>query len=223
MPWVPVFWHNVGGKYVFTCPLGGDDFEVTARIRQPQPADGQEQVSWGRPYDFRQLLHEYDEFCPPVRAVVQLAAESDPGTQEFALFAGPRLDAVVANGAVALIGDAAHPLSGAFGAGAGFALEDCHALRRCVEWAWTQENPLPLGDGLALFDSVRSSHYRRLYSVLDKMKGMNAALLQEGLDIDSEIEERVRRAEDERWMYHYKVDEAVDELLQGSSHYSQRR
>ena len=26
-------WHNIGCKYVFLCPLGGDVFKVTARIQ----------------------------------------------------------------------------------------------------------------------------------------------------------------------------------------------
>ncbi len=142
MPKGPVFWQNMNGRYVYTCPLGGDVFEVTARLRRP--AEGQERVSWGQPFDFHQLLPEYDDFCPPL-PVLQLAARGD--TQEFALFSGPPLKTVVAaHGAdssatanIALVGDASHPLSGAFGAGAGFALEDVYTLARALEWAVEQQ------------------------------------------------------------------------------------
>ncbi|KAH7316880.1 hypothetical protein B0I35DRAFT_451702 [Stachybotrys elegans] len=202
LPWVPIFWNNVGGLYVFTCPLGNDDFEVTARIRRP--AEGQEVVSWGQPFDFRTLLHEYDEFCLPVRQVLRLAAEGE--TQEFALFSGPRLERVVSHGNIAMIGDASHPLSGAFGAGAGFALEDVYALTKSLEWAWSRGKALT--DAVDLFDSIRSPHYKALYGVLDKFAAANSKLLAEGLSVDQEIEERAKRMSEasESWMYSYKVD-----------------
>lgn len=210
IPKVPVFWQNVGGKYVFTCPLGGSDFEVTARIRRPP--GGQEHVSWGRPFDFSTILPEYEEFCEPVRKVLQLAATGE--TQEFALFSGPRLERLISHDAIALIGDASHPLSGAFGAGAGFALEDVHALTRTLKWAWTQDRGL--ATGLELYDRVRSPHYKDLYGVLDGFASLNSKLLAEGLPVDQEIEERVKRMGGGKstWMYHYEVTKAVDELLE---------
>jgi len=110
--------------YVFTCPLGDDDFEVTARIRQSD--EGQKQVSWGQPFDFRTLLHRFDDFCLPIRQILRLTADGE--TQAFALCSGSRLKRIVSHGNIALIGDASHPLSGSFGAGAGFALEDVYTL-----------------------------------------------------------------------------------------------
>ncbi|KAK2047172.1 FAD/NAD(P)-binding domain-containing protein [Colletotrichum somersetense] len=210
IPKSPVFWQNTGGKYVFTCPLGGDDFEVTARIRRP--VEGQERVSWGRPFDFAAIASEYDEFCDPVRRVIQLAA-AEGGTQEFALFSGARLESVVSRGALALVGDASHPLSGAFGAGAGFALEDVYALTRSVDWA--RRNAKGLRAALELYDQIRSPHYRDLYGVLDNFATLNSALMAEKLPADEEIEERVRRAGEGKstWMYHYEIDKAVDKFL----------
>ena len=209
MPKSPVFWHNLNGKYVFTCPLGGDVFEVTARIRRPP--DGQDQVSWGQPFDLHALLDEYSEFCAPIRTVLKLAAEGE--TQEFAMFSGARLESCISHGAVALIGDAAHPLSGAFGAGAGFALEDAWTLARTTEWAW--ENHRPVADALTLFDRVRSPHYHDLYGVLDNFAVINAALVKEGLPVDEEIAERVKRMGEGRsdWMYYHHADEVVAKAI----------
>ncbi|KAK2017519.1 FAD/NAD(P)-binding domain-containing protein [Colletotrichum eremochloae] len=209
IPKAPVFWQNTGGKYVFTCPLGGDDFEVTARIRRP--IEGQEHVSWGRPFDFSAIASEYDEFCEPVRRVIQLAAQGK--TEEFALFSGARLESVVSHGALALIGDASHPLSGAFGAGAGFALEDVYALTRSIDWARRNAKGLPAA--LELYDQIRSPHYRDLYGVLDNFASLNSSLLAEKLPADEEIEERVRRTGESKstWMYHYEIDKAVDKFL----------
>lgn len=223
LPKCPVFWQNTGGKYVFTCPLGGDNFEVTARIRRPlQDEDngsGNEKdvVSWGRPFDFSKLAPEYDEFCQPVRAAIKLAATAsgDNQTQEFALFSGPRLDSVVAFDALALIGDASHPLSGAFGAGAAFALEDVYALTQCVDFA--RKSSAGLESGLKLYDEIRSPHYRNLYQVLDEFAAANKTLLAEKLDVDKEIEERVTRAGERKagWMYQYEIEKAVANKLAG--------
>ncbi|GKT47706.1 2-heptyl-3-hydroxy-4(1H)-quinolone synthase [Colletotrichum spaethianum] len=213
IPKSPVFWQNTGGKYVFTCPLGGDDFEVTARIRRP--IEGQEHVSWGRPFDFSTIASEYDEFCEPVRKVIQLAAQGK--TEEFALFSGARLESVISHGALALIGDASHPLSGAFGAGAGFALEDVYALTRGIDWA--QRNAKGLPAALELYDQIRSPHYRDLYGVLDNFAALNSALLAENLPVNEEIEERVKRAGESKstWMYHYEIDTAVDQFLRAAN------
>ncbi|KAH7176447.1 hypothetical protein EDB81DRAFT_897767 [Dactylonectria macrodidyma] len=212
IPQASTFWQNLGGRYVFTSPLGGDDFEVTARISRP--SDGQENVSWGRPFDFNTLVSEYDEFCEPVRKVVALAAASG-GTEEFALFSGPRLDTVIALDSVALIGDASHPLSGAFGAGAGFALEDVYALTKTLEWAWKGGRGLPAA--LELYDRIRSPHYGELYAVLDWYAGIGKEVAAEGLPVDEEIAQRITRTTGKKgnWMHHYDVAEAVDEILQG--------
>ena len=45
VPETVIFCHGTDSKWVYTCPLGGDEFEVTARIRKPNTDDGS---SWGR-------------------------------------------------------------------------------------------------------------------------------------------------------------------------------
>ncbi|KAH8894145.1 FAD/NAD(P)-binding domain-containing protein [Thozetella sp. PMI_491] len=209
IPWAPVFWKHVSGLYVFTCPLGNDDFEVTARIRRQK--DASEQVSWGKPFDFHTLLHEFDDFCIPIRQILRLAADGE--TQEFALCSGPRLQCVVSHGNIALIGDASHPLSGNFGSGAGLALEDVYALARVLEWSWSRERTL--ADALEMFDAIRSPHYMKLYRAMDRFASIKAGLREEHLSLDEEIAERVKRISlaSEQWMYHYEIDKRVNEAL----------
>ena len=210
IPWTSVFWQNLGGKYVFTCPLGGDDFEVTTRIRRP--LEGQNHASWGRQFHFDTITSEYDEFCEPVRRVVQLAAKTG-GTQEFPLFSGPRLQSIVSHGSVALIGDASHPLSGTFGAGAGFALEDTYTLSKTLDWAWNKGKGL--GEALKLYDNIRSPHYEKLYNELDWYGNVGAEVAAEGLSVDEEIKERVKRISSGRgtWMYDYDIQKIVEQAL----------
>lgn len=210
IPTAGTFWQNVGVKYVFTSPLGNDDFEVTARISLP--ADGQERVSWGRPYDFSQLVNEYDEFCEPVRKILQMVADAG-GTQEFALFSGPRLGTVVTLKSVALVGDASHPLSGAYGAGAGFALEDAYALSKTLEWAWAHGKGLTAA--LKAYDEIRSPHYENLYKTLDWLGSIAKEVAAEGLPVDEEIEQRTLRTwvKETSWMYDYDIQKVVDSFL----------
>lgn len=196
---------------MFTCPLGNDDFEVTARICRSRE-EGQA-VSWGRPFDLRTLLHEYDDFCLPVRQILQLAAEQH-STQEFALFSGPRLPRVVSpHGNIALIGDAAHPLLGNFGVGAGFALEDVYTLTRTLSWALSQDKPV--ADALNVFNAIRSPHYRRVYKELGRFDVIKSDLQEQDLSVDEYIDEVVKglsRASTS-WMYDYDIDKAVGEAL----------
>lgn len=209
MPWTAVFWKNESGRYVFTCPLGNDDFEVTVRILRPSGAE--DPVSWGRSFDLNRLLPELHDFCQPVRTILQLAAEGK--TKEFALFSGPRLERVDSRGNTALIGDAAHPFLGHFGAGAAFALEDAYVLGQVLEWAGKRDRSL--SDALELFDSIRSPHYADLYRAVDRAAAAKASIRTKGLPIDDEIEQRVAAVSEvsESWMYGYDVAYVTDEAI----------
>lgn len=69
------------------------------------------------------------------------------------MFGGPRLDSVIHNGRIALIGDASHPLSGAFGSGAAFAFEDAYVLAQAL--AYTHSRDENISEALKLYDEVR--------------------------------------------------------------------
>ncbi|KAF5536445.1 monooxygenase FAD-binding protein [Fusarium phyllophilum] len=195
IPWAPVFWKHVSGLYVFTCPLGNDDFEVTVRIRRTQ--EEQQPVNCGRPFDLYEIL--------------RLAAKGD--TQEFALFSGMNLKRITSGGNIALIGDASHALLGNFGSGAGFALEDVYALTRALEWAWSRDQKLDIA--LEIFDAIRSPHYERLHRLVDRFSTIKAELRQESLSLDLEIAERVKRISlaSQSWMYYCAIERFVGEAL----------
>lgn len=62
-----------------------------------------------------------------------------------------------------LIGDASHPLSGAFGSGAAFALEDGWVLAKAIELARKDgEEENLLKEAGEMFDEVRSPYYARM-------------------------------------------------------------
>lgn len=140
--------------------------------------------------------------CQPIQELFKLVTY----VEQYDYFAGPRLESVIrAREGIVLIGDASHPLSGAFGAGAGFALEDAYVLAGAVEWAATEGRGL--ADGLRLFDGVRSPHYKALYAVLDEFAAAEKELAESRLGPDEEIQERIRRnwGNSSGWMQFYRV------------------
>ncbi|KAK4543550.1 hypothetical protein LTR36_005445 [Oleoguttula mirabilis] len=178
VPDAVTFWHGPN-SWLYTCPLGDNKFEITTITREP--AALKEKVSWGLDADLEDNARHFEEFSPVVRAVCALPN----ALKQYALFAGPRLKSVIAHGSVALIGDASHPLSGGFGAGAGFALEDVYVLTRSIAWARRQS--LTLQHGLSLFDRIRGPHYERLYHVLDQSAKANAHIEQANLGFDDAV------------------------------------
>lgn len=194
-----IFWHGTNGKWVYTCPLGGNDWEITCSIKEP---GGEQRTSWGKPASVQHFLDSFSEFCQPVQELFKLIKY----VEQYDYFSGPRLESAVSlESSIALIGDASHPLSGAFGAGAGFALEDAYVLANAIHWAWKSDRPLQ--EALRLFDEVRSPHYKNLYDVLDGFATVNNSLAGKTLEPDDEIAQRVLGLWGERstWMYYYEV------------------
>ncbi|KAB5531461.1 hypothetical protein GE09DRAFT_1041077 [Coniochaeta sp. 2T2.1] len=202
LPPAVIFWHGTEANWVYTCPLGGNDFEITVRIKEPAGVD---RFSWGREASVQHLIDTFADFCPPIQQLHGLVTN----LQQFDYFAGPRLESVTRFGAVVLIGDASHPLSGAFGAGAGFALEDGFVLGASIDWAVGAGGALE--DALNLFDEVRSPHYKDLYGVLDVLAKSNSELSKLHLSPDEEIHSRIGNTwkPEHNWMYYYEVSCAL--------------
>ncbi|KAF4119338.1 salicylate hydroxylase, partial [Geosmithia morbida] len=213
LPRQPIFWHGTDGKWAYTCPLGGDDWEITCSVKEP---DGDARSSWGKKGNLQHFVSLFSEMCTPMQRLLGLATY----VEQYDYFAGSRIDTVVSQDSIALIGDASHPLSGAFGAGAGFALEDAYVLGRAVSWA--AEEGRPLGEALRILDDVRSPHYKALYEVLDEFAKVEKDLRSRSprLDASSEIDERIsgRWSANSGWMHHYRVRRStIEPLLDFSS------
>ncbi|KAI5866125.1 hypothetical protein GGS23DRAFT_370613 [Durotheca rogersii] len=212
---VATFWHGTDGKWIYTCPLDEHDFEITTRAKSPATAPagdekGGEHVSWGRDAPVEGFVQFYREMASPIRQLLGLATY----VQRFDHFAGPCLRSVV-TASIALVGDASHPLSGAFGAGAGFALEDAYVLAGALRWA--RGSGRPASGGLDLFDKARTPHYAALFGLLDESAQAEREMAARGpVTPDDEIRHRVENSftSGRDWVYVYEADTALKELIE---------
>ncbi|KAI9825928.1 MAG: hypothetical protein M1819_000447 [Sarea resinae] len=173
LPSATSWWHGPAG-HVFFCPVDnpaevGESerlFEIAARNTvDPETVVGK-RLSWGIPATNERVQSHFTDYDPRVRDALAQVPEGQ--WREFSAFAGPRLEKLTAWDKVVLIGDASHPLSGAFGSGAAFALEDGWILARAIEH--TRSSREPLTNALEIFDTIRSPYYLRMYQYLDGQK-----------------------------------------------------
>ncbi|KAJ5698125.1 FAD-binding monooxygenase [Penicillium macrosclerotiorum] len=140
-------------------------FEITVRSYNEPDVPG-ETVCWGIPATNKKVQSRVKTFDKRVQDAVGVVEETE--WREFATFAGPRLNHITGWNKVALIGDASHPLSGAFGSGATFAMEDGWILARALEH--TQGSLQPVSDALDIFSFIRSPYYEKMYQHLDGIR-----------------------------------------------------
>ncbi|PVH73793.1 putative FAD-binding monooxygenase [Cadophora sp. DSE1049] len=176
---VNTWWHGPSGHF-YGSPVDSPEdtskeeqkFEIAARsVVDPITAIGK-RFSWGVPATKERVEAFFTEYDPKVRETLSKVPEGQ--WKEFSAFAGPRLETLTGwDGKVVLIGDASHPLSGAFGSGAAFALQDGWILARAIEHT-RSSGGLPAA--LSIFDSIRSPYYLRMYEHLDQQKQKIQAL-----------------------------------------------
>lgn len=154
------FWHGPT-THVYTNYLPGGLFEIATRAVEG-PEYG-EKVSWGRKIDTARVVPHYEAFNETIRQIIAVPEDY----LEFAMYGGPLLRRVIANGNIAVLGDASHPLSGAFGSGAAFAFEDAFVLSRALDRA--QRQGQSIADALEVYDAIRAPRYQDLFKVLDTM------------------------------------------------------
>ncbi|KAL3494742.1 hypothetical protein BJX62DRAFT_247111 [Aspergillus germanicus] len=184
------FWHGPR-DWVYTCNLRRGVYELTCNADVP---NDEGRVSWGEEASLEEFRRPWKEFGPLVQQIIGLATD----VQRFALFAGPRLESVVSRGSIALVGDASHPLSGAF---------DSYVLARAVKWAY--ERGHDLSRSLDLYDRVRSPHYKAIYAILDSFKKSDIELGNLNLSFDEGTAHTIRRkwGREYGWLYDYNVQE----------------
>ncbi|KAJ5772520.1 FAD-binding monooxygenase [Penicillium odoratum] len=184
------WWGEAGHVYFSDVDDEGESddpfFEITVRSYKEPEIPGKT-VVWGIPATNEKVASRVLTFDQRVRDAVDVVQEGEWG--EFATFAGPRLDRIIGWDKIALIGDASHPLSGAFGSGATFAMEDGWILARALEYA--QYSSHPVKDALEIFNVIRSPYYARMYEHLDEMGAKMQKFKEENKDFDHCLQAKI--------------------------------
>lgn len=107
-------------------------------------------------------------------------------------------------------------LAGAFGAGAGFALEDAYVLTAVVEYA--RANPRALSFALRVYDQTRSPYYQLLYEILaGHAKSAKGVYLHEaGISSDEAVDRKIKAVwggGDSPFIHAYDVKRAFEVSL----------
>ncbi|CAI7616788.1 unnamed protein product [Penicillium pancosmium] len=188
-------------------------FEITVRSYHEPEIPGKT-VGWGIPAANAKVASRVKEFDQRVRDAVDAVEEGE--WWEFAGFAGPRLDHITGWGKVALIGDASHPLSGAFGSGATFAMEDGWILARALEL--TKFTGRPLSDSLEIFSKIRSPYYNRMYKHLDEVQEKLQQVQAESTGFDGFLKSKIDSFlyGDKDFIYKNDISKVWDAYLEGN-------
>ncbi|KAJ4984819.1 hypothetical protein SVAN01_09692 [Stagonosporopsis vannaccii] len=166
-------WWHTPTTHVYFSPVGEELWEIAARAWHDPAVHSASKVSWGVPVDNAHVESHFTEYTPQIREA--LARVPKGGWREFAAFAGPEMDTLTAwENKVVLVGDSSHALSGAFGSGAGFAMEDGWILAQSLAHFGND-----LSKALPLFDQIRLSYYARMYAHLASEAARRAKNLHE--------------------------------------------
>ncbi|KAH9848937.1 FAD/NAD-P-binding domain-containing protein [Lenzites betulinus] len=208
LPHASCFWHT-RDTHIYTNVLDNGLFEIATRAVESEEHGNK--VSWGQVVPKEQVVPHYQKYCPLLRDVI----DAPDSWLEFAMFGGPRLDSVTRNGRIVLVGDASHPLSGAFGSGAAFAFEDAYTLKSVIDFS--RKRGRDLDYALEHFDSVRAPRYKELYGVLDANVSNVEDIKAQNPDINDDefvvqtTERNWQQAEGRGFIYGYNVSLLMQE------------
>ncbi|GME24443.1 salicylate hydroxylase [Neofusicoccum parvum] len=202
------WWHSPT-THVYFSPVGEGLWEIAARAWHDPATHSASKVSWGVPVANDHVESHFTEYLPKIREA--LARVPQGGWREFAAFAGPELGQLTAwNNKIVLVGDSSHALSGAFGSGAGFAMEDGWILAQALAYFRND-----LSKALPLFDAIRLPYYSRMYAHLASEASRRTAKLR---DIGNpSFDERVANkiivdgGTDMSWIYSNNIGAVWDE------------
>ncbi|KAL4760386.1 uncharacterized protein BDW70DRAFT_168905 [Aspergillus foveolatus] len=189
------WWHVLNGHLYFAQVDDESDpeprlCEITIRSYNER-VNPDRTATWAVPVTNEHVLRRTGEYDPRIQEILKFVPE---GTwREFAMVAGPCLRDITAWDKVALIGDASHPLSGAFGSGAAFAMEDGWILAQALALEHTRNSSASavIRKSLEIFQQIRGPYYERMYDYLSSREKHTQGTRKEVPDFDSIIKARI--------------------------------
>ncbi|KAJ9312342.1 hypothetical protein DTO271D3_7358 [Paecilomyces variotii] len=221
------WWHGPFGHAYFspvddppeTAPAD-EKFEISVRYVVDPEIDKERRFSWGIPATNERVAAHFTNYDKRVQETLGQVPRGE--WKEFAAFAGPRLKTLTKWDKIVLIGDASHPLSGAFGSGAAFALEDGWILARTLKHtnATLQPSQESLGEALSIFDALRSPYYLRTYDHLDGQKQKMQDAKTKSDSFESILQAKVESFEAGKemdWIYGNDIEQVWREWLENQN------
>jgi len=204
-------WWHLPTSHVWFSPVAKGLSEIAAREYQDPEIHSASKSTWGVPVTNEYVESHFTEYLPQIQAAIKAIPS---GTwREFAAFAGPELSHLTAwNNKIVLVGDASHALSGAFGSGAGFAMEDGWILAQSLALFGND-----LSKALPLFNEIRLPYYAKMYAHLEEQKQKRTENL-ENIETPTE-EDRVRNkvigpgGKDMSWIYQNDIGKVWEKAL----------
>ncbi|KAL4904016.1 hypothetical protein BDW74DRAFT_179106 [Aspergillus multicolor] len=189
------WWHVLNGHLYFA--QVDDESEEDPRLCEITIRSYNESVTpdrtatWAVPVTNEYVIARTGEYDPRIQEILKAVPEDS--WREFAMVAGPCLQNITAWDKVALIGDASHPLSGAFGSGAAFAMEDGWILARALELEYSRNlnTSTTIKNALAIFQEIRGPYYERMYDYLATREKHSMGTRKKDVDFDSVIKARI--------------------------------
>ncbi|ORY62683.1 uncharacterized protein BCR38DRAFT_346045 [Pseudomassariella vexata] len=206
-------WWHLPNSHVYFSPVGEGLSEIAAREYQDPAVHGASKVVWGVPVTNEHVESHFKSYLPQIQRALQSIPQGS--WREFAAFAGPELSSLTSwSHKIVLVGDSSHALSGAFGSGAGFAMEDGWVLAQTLSYFRND-----LRKALSLFDEIRLPYYHRMYEHLDAMaRGRRTRLEElerEGTDAEEERVriKAIREGEDMDWIYRNDIGRVWEQIV----------
>ncbi|PPJ57741.1 hypothetical protein CBER1_00021 [Cercospora berteroae] len=192
-------WWHTPTTHVYFSPVGEGLWEIAARAYQDPAIHAADKHSWGVPVTNEVVESHFGEYLSQVREALQRVPAG--GWKEFAAFARPKLDDLTNwNDKIVLVGDSSHALSGAFGSGAGFAMEDGWVLAQALKASRND-----IHQALPIFNRIRLPYYSRMYAHLAEVAERRSHNLQKVVDPTAEdlVRNKVIQpgGRDMQWIY----------------------
>ncbi|KAL4773379.1 hypothetical protein BDW60DRAFT_206189 [Aspergillus nidulans var. acristatus] len=189
------WWHILNGHLYFAQVDDESDpeprlCEITIRSYNERVTPDRT-ATWAVPVTNEHVLMRTGEYDPRIQEILKAVPEG--AWREFAMVAGPCLRDITAWDKVALIGDASHPLSGAFGSGAAFAMEDGWILAQALALEHSRNSSVKtvIRKSLEIFQQIRGPYYERMYDYLSSREKHTQGTRKEVADFDSIIKARI--------------------------------
>ncbi|KAL4819763.1 hypothetical protein BDW67DRAFT_181480 [Aspergillus spinulosporus] len=189
------WWHVLNGHLYFAQVDDESDpeprlCEITIRSYNERVTPDRT-ATWAVPVTNEHVLMRTGEYDPRIQEILKAVPEG--AWREFAMVAGPCLRDITAWDKVALIGDASHPLSGAFGSGAAFAMEDGWILAQALALEHSRNSSVStaIRKSLEIFQRIRGPYYERMYDYLSSREKHTQGTRKEDANFDSIIKARI--------------------------------